>query len=1539
MKKLLQTIFSEKRLILDSIETPVGTVSEKKDIPQRDIGLMDLSEKSGEKISLDAETQNKIAEITSNEFEFLGSKEISFNVPTENGETQRRSFVFREKSIFAKELMSAIGDADAERIKYLCYKYLRDLYANKKSTKGLDTKKYGKSNLIIDSYVRNYEKQQRQTQRPEITETQSDEALVENEWRKEKVDELTKTQNYGKAKVLEDGTSSQSNLEESIRIQDLEALDLAVQDKNPEFSFYEPLSRYNQEEIIQNYDNLRGTTRITNLLASKDKTIDKNKAAEIVAEIIYARAADNFFTDEDIFDTLNEYKVLNYKEDYETFAKNIKNRPASETESQSKDFLFIRTLSDSLKNLKYEKKSVESAKNKEGLENESYVEAEKIMIANLENLLNFSETENGNWEKLIALLNGVGSSEGITMRDINGKESYIDEGIFKRHTNTESALNILITDDNVLEMDKNNKPMIRWEKLLPRINDLILKGYQQKILIDYPNADDQEKFLNSAEYKQKIAQLRVYTITDLQDFSNEQKQFFQLGFILDRTKVTQKEEKEASEVVETQMPEYWKSFEESLKKQAIPAKIIENIEKQLLLAVGTRAIFKDGKFEKIQGFGAGTSISLGEGFSLSLGLATKDGESLQGGIGLSLNLYKDDSVLVNYSIGLGSTGNIGTMLQAETGNKDIAVGGGIGVGINFKTGKLQLGGNAEITFKIEGNMQRNIDKAKEKSPYFEAFEKFKESTNVEEKYYILMGIPGIEKTARNLQTRFNLSNEDIVNMIEMSEEQITQAAIENTSVLDSTLPLIHKVGVAMVGIIPVPYISIYIGTSEVFIPNRKSISHLRDVQKLRQHSQDSIMEDALKTAENDPAKLVFNESIKEVTYTVDGEFAVIEESKTVDFTTVGERIESYNTALKDINMSMEKHESNKMEISINNTRGKDLEVFIDPTLTDLALIRDGNKLCLEGNLEELVITRDKYNLPFKYNENSSNVRDVVVIRKKSSLQGQRSRDWITTQTTGQYLSKKVDQGYKTMDIGQDRGGAWNQKNLLEINGYIEKPDYTGQTDENGLTGLSSQESIATDFAKQRSKKFKELSLEEQQRIDEVDAKADEVLGLMSKEEFEEKYKTREGLYTDIHERMKDKKFMTEVGKIMNKNSDLLRDFVTKPEFIDPPLNDNEITEAMSIIMDEYYSQILLNKYEGMDNFKVNKDIAKRLRKRIEQTFVPVLEEDLKTTMIAMGNPDAERLSKEYTQRIIEDTVEALIFKLEMDPDFDFRNQEVTRIIAGSAFYSVTRDEKGNPVSSYTANKKGAENVRYVLEKGILKASENIYSSNDEIGKVLLEMMSPIENLSNSEYMKSPMVKKLLAFKEPMRDILGIDNYERILDMNKDPKLMDNLENSSTEDLALKKFQKLIDDLRKAEINGKPLIIKIPEKDRSYTIRINSEITAGSFSKCVNSSFLLLQEIEISGYDKEGNLTAEKLEHNETITSSQGKVAATITGGVAFENRDTPPPEKGKDASEGKRIKEADGKDSNKGKANPIPTSDGDAIVPDYVPKGVTGHPV
>jgi hypothetical protein len=136
-------------------------------------------------------------------------------------------------------------------------------------------------------------------------------------------------------------------------------------------------------------------------------------------------------------------------------------------------------------------------------------------------------------------------------------------------------------------------------------------------------------------------------------------------------------------------------------------------------------------------------------------------------------------------------------------------------------------------------------------------------------------------------------------------------------------------------------------------------------------------------------------------------------------------IDAYNEALKDAEITLKYDKDQKRtKITIGRDKDRNIEVHIDPLLKNLGLIVDGDELYLKGNMDNMLITRQKFEFPFPFDRTDraagsdarqTNLLDVITIRTADSVAGQRNLDTIEELESG--FVEKRQGGKFTMQPG------------------------------------------------------------------------------------------------------------------------------------------------------------------------------------------------------------------------------------------------------------------------------------------------------------------------------------------------------------------------------------------------------------------------------------------------------------------------------------------------------------------------------------------
>ncbi len=635
MAKLLLSIFKENRLVKFSAGLEKAKETQSETAENEDISRLNLLEDiSGKSLTFGAEFGDKLASTTNNEFELLGS-EIRFKTTLENKKEVARSFILKGNTVFAKELVDAVNQGNGDKVRYLCYKYLYVVYL-KKQGKNLKTKneKIRESNSLMGKFIEDYEKRQAATQSLQPSTEETSESVQAEKPTTPSKSEAQLTREYEHM-----GVFASKEMADEVKKRYEKALENAIEDENTEMTIPGEVQNMDEEELQLAFKEMDGSRGIENLLRQKSPNIDSNKAAKIFSEIFYAKWANNHFTFENVYDTLIENKILNYDKDFEDFAKEAKTNFTTRAE-----FDFVVELGEKIKDLRLNTQKIEAAKQTK--EKQEYSYEDQVFIGQLSQTLNFSETKNSDFETFVGWLSGAKNAKSITMATMDGTV-YMDEGYFKRHADPISALNNILNTKGLYEVDKNGSKKLDQPAITSHLQEFIKKGF-----VAHKMAEKSPEKLTQNEAITESLILQKFDLN--KGLSDEQKKYLQLGYLLDISEKIQGEEQEAKDSlkeVETENPEFVKELEEELKAKNVPPEIIAEIKNKMLLAVETTMKFKDGKFEGFEGFGAGGSIDLGEGFTLSLGLAQKDFKSWPTlGMGLSLNLYKNGASMVNLSL-------------------------------------------------------------------------------------------------------------------------------------------------------------------------------------------------------------------------------------------------------------------------------------------------------------------------------------------------------------------------------------------------------------------------------------------------------------------------------------------------------------------------------------------------------------------------------------------------------------------------------------------------------------------------------------------------------------------------------------------------------------------------------------------------------------------------------------------------------------------------------------------------------------------------
>ncbi len=1237
------------------------------------------------------------------------------------------------------------------------------------------------------------------------------------------------------------------------------------------------LSSMSEEELSTNFENLYGAERVTRLLESK--SLAREKAQYVAAEIMHELIGSNEFTFEDVYEVLYKYKLIKSKhKDAEDFASEMIQTDPQSPEMKA-DYTLCMDLIDALGDLKYDEKRATEFNQETEEDIEHYSQTDKKIIDKLNQLVT-SDQASG-YDQFLAWITNTPDANEVTLATMEG-QSFLNEG-FNRHISSNAALKDLLTDKSLYEL-VNGKPKLKIDAITAKINNLITKGHIQKQLM----------------LGKKPNEKAIPTIAgiDFSTFNEDQIHLFQLGYIVDKKGAVSQEFREAEETLDPNQKTINELMEQSpqfanlisaLNKENIPVPVIQKVQSKLLAAGTFHLKIDENNNVSLDGAGVGTSIDLGEGYSLGLGVY-KDGEGTKIGAGLSFKIYKGETVQASFASGLSLQGFGLGMSETIDLNSDLAL--KLKQGVSFGFGDIipTVGGSIGLKFKLDGMINRDLKEAKEKTDYKELWEKWKNIKSPEEKFAQIQLMPKLKELSDQLQSTYKLTNADVVHIIEGIEDQIT------VEVLDNSAPIvpISEVGVALVGITPIPYISFRIGTITTFVPNRGKIDKQRAMLKKLKPQQDKALATALNTAMNtSDENLVFEDKAVDVIYGENGENLIVTDSEEIKFR---DSFESFNKKLKKVEISLEKVSDGRAKLNIEATEHKDVELHIDPTLKDLAVIKDGQNIYLEGDISNLIITRERTISPFKKSDTSSEVLDIITIRTKKSAENGIDRNTIMSQDFGQFMRKDEGEVWTMQTIGERRF----QNNMFE-HSYKNSAERAVKG-ERKITD-SFEEDLSTIRETKESKTASIKALLDNRQVS---------LKTMERNTYKGQ-KIRANFNGDLNTLFENDEFTEKFGKVADKPTALLT--LIQDQFKETPLNNKERNFAINYALTKYFTQI---QEQGRSSDKIASIIEKRKNGIYHDVILGQFENALARLEI---NGDAESL----TQQVLNSSFNEVIDQLKGGEN-PFTHVE--KIPAHASMISVSRhysEGSKKPIHTMASSMNFETNDNFTDETlkaalGLVNNQEyKLGGENNLLARVILEVTSPMPK-DAKEFLRSPFALKVgsleaLIFTKELSE----RDFSNITEILANPDL---IKTDSEFENSYKKFRSLAEKIRSAEASGQKTLEFEGRNGEKIVVLINAEVHAGAHSKCSNATLYSTEKLSAKVYTKEG-IVVEDYENHELGSNDLGVTEVTAGLGISAETTSASSVN-GKISKPGPSKNTRPAKTSNKGTgyAPKIPREDG-----------------
>lgn len=1037
--------------------------------------------------------------------------------------------------------------------------------------------------------------------------------------------------------------------------------------------------------------------------------------------------------------------------------------------------------------------------------------------------------------------------------------------------------------------------------------------------------------------------------------TKEQMEAFQLGFIISQEMKANREieniqrafKEENDKAPEGQKNPMIAGMLKDLEKQGVSQDDIAKIDEKLL-AMGAVA-FKNGKFEAA-GLALNTKISVRPGLTLTVG-ATASKEGVTPGAALTLSLYEGENFKAGVTGEL-DLGGIGLGANASWENVNLLIGRAkITVMVGGRVGKeLMLGVGVIITRRNVGlriaENKANIEKETGlASPEWEAF-KASQGKPVEQRYELLKKVTKLYNAlvVPFEAAPFNATHEEVVYLIDSYKDKITDQAVDK--IASSPWEFFHGAGLIATPYPPalMPVFVFKIGSAKVYIPNRSEIGKMRDSMsdKMMQLKLRKAVEDADKRmAESKPIErpqvqaqpqqaaeagkevktdFIPADQTGEQSYSPDGRLRTRIKGKTFEFAknlaeaeetapvegkepeaekapkTEAEKAKDFNNKLRQtIEVQLGEEKDGRRELQVLNTHNKDVEVYIDPNMDveELGLKVEGGKLILLGNTDNLVITRERFFMPFKSQKSEGSVKDIIVLRNKGSIKGEITREWIE-KYSGAYAEKlegeagfTIEKGYGTAAQSNIKGEealtAEEETALKEVSS--KKAEAAKKRQEafktRGVEVAKTKGQIEADkkgFEKRKAERASRAA--EAKEMDKSTERRHTALGAIDQAAYEAQ-ELSDNYFSDMTDLSKDTAFQKELGLVTD-NDDKIKTLIIKyaksvdekgqPLYpalkdIDKQGHEAELDNAMILALNEWFIPLYKKGTEG------DKEIHKVLEGRIrfaERVLAKSFKESLDSINKRLPASkkitiSAEDAAKKVTDKIYE-KIRAKDFKFS-ELKWSGEDSDVEDVETDATLFSTTRKKggkKGEGTLTKTIAYKGMISSwgKMELNHGFIKDAIKEYDINSadpedkQIARLLLEMASPspeqnIDTADKAEkFLRSPLAVKLASLETLMLvpelgkakfDLIS-ELYENIADQKKFAELFAKPEYKE----ALEAYKKIVQDVRDAEVEGRPYQAAFERGSDQYVLKLTmkSSIKAGAYARCANGSFSVKEDGEV-----------------------------------------------------------------------------------------------
>lgn len=1179
---------------------------------------------------------------------------------------------------------------------------------------------------------------------------------------------------------------------------------------------------------------------------------------------------------------------------------------------------------------------------------------QKQIVDSLKKLFFYTDSPTDAWKDFLNWASN-GESE-MTMSRMDGKSYAVDEGKFRRHYAPHSGLLALINKPGLYTTTDDGKKILNEQAVTQELNKIMQRGYQQKIIqrvIQLSNGKKPEEvssnIFDQARTEIPADKYKITSLADIAKFNKDQLVTFQTGFI--NAKINQFEEKVQSiKDIYKDTPEALVTILKGLEDK-VDKKQLAEIKSIMLGAAGINFHAKNGKYEATgAGIGSGIKLSDGTTFLWQVGANFEGNPPVLIGIGMSFNIGGNVYVAPNISV-LGATVSLG-------GQHDI--GSGVEFGWNFSLGmdwsqmSPGVGGGVGLSWDkaiIQAQKEDATKDAKEKSGLAPLWDDW-DSQPRSQKWELIKKLPAFKSIEQEMQKNPDmLTEENVINMISSYKDTLQGEIYEQMNIVPFT-PVGVKFGVANASLLAtgpvgaaialIGGIEFSLGSYTAFIPHPREEAKI--LKAISNTAIESKVREWLKNLKEGKETIELKELTPDLYYRPGKGLGTRIENHQIDLSGLETGIESYNEALKPAEVRLVKLDNGKVELVIDNDDDKDVEIHIDPLLHKLGAVLDRGRVYLEGDVDDLIITRERFEFPRAVAENNASLRDVITIRQKQSLTGGRDRQWMD-----EYESHFVEKvlGEKKYRLQAGANFEEGRQNFLEATGFVSNSMATA------LPSDISQK--ITEYQKFRSSFEGRINAPTLRAMEKDIEGMRKALGTKTKAEYEAERTPLSKLEPALNELYKDKEFkkaFTTRGVLDNPDRiiTLIQKFAEKDKYKElRNLSDSDLNTAVTHLLNQWFVTL----YRGSETADYSKEKLQYhnsiIRKRMERVkkwargkYLSAFEK-----LKQEGKLSSSAKPKEMVNRMMDDIYKDILEKLKTPIHFG-RDVTVGKgLEVGDILVSGTRSKKTNGATvrdfgrtlNYAETQK-RENRAH--EYGFLEGPKGIEIGKNydptmpgvegDIARALLEIASPIEK-DDLELIKSPLATKLLGLaayrlivEEPGGR--GAKQYQEMMEIVQDPE-----KNISKYPEAIENFRNFVERIREAQLLGISFDIKT---SHGITVRIDmskTKIQSGAYSKCGNASHSVneLGEITILRPRKiKGILDVT----NEIVDAELTKKMASFSLLGGFSSSSTSKPKTGKRAEAGIGEKDLGNKNASTGTSETI--NHGGQQIKINQPSGTTG---